>query len=363
MESAIQYTTVQQQVEALKKKGLSFDKEENAKRYLERYGYYNIINSYKKPYQTLVNGEKRYVQGTTFEQIYSVFTLDHNLRNSIMAAMLELEECLRAATAEVIAVSFGVCHNDYLNFRNYRDRYCANPKFTLNAILGRLHNNAGSDKDPIKYYRERYHVVPPWILLKGTYFSTLINLIKYLKMEQKQKLMRLVLNLPEEEAITEEMTTLFQIILYICLDYRNAAAHGGRIYNFSSQHAEAIVISDDIVNVFPVLKNAIDASGIRMLLVLLSVFRNRQSYGIIQKSLDAQVNRHLQNYPGDIDILSDSIGVFITTTRYVWVNEKTKKFHSNNMCSGMESAVKVRFEDINQKMYSPCKRCFDLQEP
>ena len=356
----IEYTTVQQQIDSLEGKGLIFGDKKGAQVVLERYGYYNIINSYKAPYQHIEDDEKKYISGTTFEQIYSIFTLDHNLRNSIMAAMLELEECLRAAAAEVIAVSFGINHNEYLNFRNFRDRYCANPKFTLNAILGKLHSNAGSDKDPIRYYRERYHVVPPWILLKGTYFSTLINLIKYMKKEQKQKLMRMVLRISDEIEISDAVTALFQTILFMCLDYRNAAAHGGRIYNFSSQHAESIRITDEVVRVFPSLRNADNTSGIQQLLILLSVFKDRQSYGIIQKSLDVQVNRHLQKYPEDMGILSDSIGVSITSVRYVWINEKTKKFHSYNACSGVTNAIKKKLEDLDMSIYCPCKRCVQV---
>ena len=111
MAREIEYTTVQQQIDSLEGKGLIFGDKKGAQVVLERYGYYNIINSYKAPYQHIEDDEKKYISGTTFEQIYSIFTLDHNLRNSIMAAMLELEECLRAAAAEVIAVSFGINHN------------------------------------------------------------------------------------------------------------------------------------------------------------------------------------------------------------------------------------------------------------
>ena len=362
MAREIQYTTVQQQIDSLKEKGLTFDNEIIAKKALERYGYYNIVNSYKEPYQMNDNGVKKYIPGTTFEQIYSVFTLDHNLRNAIMASMLELEESLRAATAEVIAVSYGVNHNEYLSFRNYRDRYCANPKFTLNAILGKLHNNAGSDKDPIRYYRERYHVIPPWILLKGTYFSTLINLIKYFKKEQKQRLMRLALRLPEDTIISDELTTLFQSILYICLDYRNAAAHGGRIYNFSSKHTESIRITEDVIKVFPRLEQAEDVTGIQQLLILLTIFVDNQSFAIIQNALDRQVNRHLQCYPNDIEIISNSIGISIKSVTYVWINEKTKKFHANEACSGIISPIRKNVEDVDCEIYSPCKRCVKTDE-
>lgn len=357
MTSAVEYTTIQQQIESLQCKGLLFDNKERAKIVLERYGYYNIINSYKEPYQNVVDGVRKYIVGTTFEQIYSMFTLDHNLRNSIMAAMLELEECLRAATAEVVAVSFGVNHNDYLKFRNYRDRYSSNPKFSLDSILGKLRNNVGSDKDPIKYYREKYHVVPPWILFKGTYFSTLINLVKYLKKDQKQHLIRIVLEIPEEEEITEEITSMFQTILFICLDYRNAAAHGGRIYNFQSPHFRDVKISEETIRCFPTLANAEVSTGIQLLLILLSIFKNRESGNIIHSSLEEQLNRHLGRYPDDLDILSGCIGISIQSAKYVWINKRTKIYHSNDFCSGMTDGVKHKLESVDTSIYSPCKRC------
>lgn len=362
MASAIEYTTIEQQITALKEKGLSIENDEMAARVLQRYGYYNVINSYKEPYQSNCDGVKTYIEGTTFAQIYSMFTLDHNLRNSTMAAMLELEECLRAAVAEVLAVNFGVSQVEYLNFRNYRDRNCNNPKFTLNAILGKLHNAVGSDKDPIRYYRERYNVVPPWILLKGTYFSMLINLVKYLKKEQKQQLMRMVLKIPADVEITDELTTLFQTSLYICLDYRNAAAHGGRIYNFHSQYTDSIVVTEEMLGLFPGLRDAENASGVKLLILLLEIFRDMQSYRIIKNSLNMQVNRHLQKYPEDMAILSESIGISIVSTSYVWVNEKTKKFHSNKECSGMSNETQTKIEDVDLTEYVPCKRCISIDE-
>ncbi len=364
MTGEMKYTTIEQQIAALESKGLIFDNRKIAEVVLQRYGYYSIINSYKEPYQVRTDGIKNISEGrgTTFEQIYSIFLLDHNLRNSIMAAMLELEECLRAATADVLAESFGVKHSDYLKFRNFRDRYCANPKFTLNAILGTLHNNTCSDKDPIKYYREHHGIIPPWILLKGTYFSTLINLIKYLKKNEKQKLMRIVLDVPESTEISDDLTTLFQTVLFMCLDYRNAAAHGGRIYNLESKYIAAINITENVVSAFPVLENAKTLTGIHLLIVLISVFKDKQSNRIISKALNEQVNRHLQKYSNDIDILSDCIGISIKSVNYVWINQKTKIFHSSNSCSGMINAKRKAVDEIDLSVYTPCRRCVEIEE-
>lgn len=317
MENKFKYTTVEQQIQQLKSKGLLIKDEHFAQNCLDRYGYYNIINSYKEPYQCIINGERKYRAGTSFEQIYSIFTLDHNLRNSIMASMLDFEECLRSAAAEVISYSFGTDHNEYLNYRNYRDRQSKNPKFSLNGVLGTLHMNIDSDKDPIKYYREKHQIVPPWILLKGTYFSTLINYVKCFKSEQKRHLIRMLLQISPNEIITDEIASFFQNILFVCLDYRNTAAHGGRIYNFIPAHINSINITKNLINVFPTLEGAKEYTGIGLLVSLLSVFKYGQPRRIIVDSLNRQVNRHLRQYPSDISILAGIINLAIEFHDYI----------------------------------------------
>lgn len=360
MAKDIKYTTSIQQIEQLKIKGLLFNDELEAQKNLDRYGYYNIINSYKGTYQTLENGKKVYLSNTTFEQIFSMFTLDHNLRNSIMASMLDLEECLRAAAAEIIAQNFGIDHNTYLNYSNYRDRMSSNPKFSLKGVLGTLHNNAHSGKDPIRYYREQYNVIPPWILLKGTYFSTLINFIKCFKHKQKQQLLSILTENFILQDITPEIVTLFQTFLFICLDYRNAAAHGGRIYNFQSNYADNLSITDNMITHFPQLNEIKCSSGIYQLMLLLSIFKYKQPLQIIADSLNEQVNRHLQLYPEDINLLSQNIGISIEKQLFVWINEKTKIYHYKDSCSGLTNAPKVPLSEEIIANYSPCKRCIPV---
>lgn len=356
MAKEFHYTTSEEQITHLKSKGLIFDDENIAKRNLDRYGYYNIINSYRGPYQTMENGKKEYLADTTFEQIFSMFLLDHNLRNSIMASMLDLEECLRAATAEVIAKNFGLDHNDYLDFKNFTDRPATNPKFTLRNILGTLHTNIHSGKNPIRYYREKYNIVPPWILLKGTYFSTLVNFIKCLKHHQKQQLLHLLVpNLNSE--ISPEIISLFQTTLFICLDYRNAAAHGGRIYNFHSAHTDKLRITDDVITHFPLLKDANTQSGIHQFVNLLSIFKNNQPMQIITATLNRQIDRHLKIYPRDINLLSQNFGIHIDRRTYVFVNKKTKIYHYNRTCSGISNAHMVPLSTQIKTDYTPCKRC------
>lgn len=48
--------------------------------------------------------------------------LDKNLRNAVMAAMQDLEEHIKELSSDVIASSFGTHQNDYLQYKNYRNK-------------------------------------------------------------------------------------------------------------------------------------------------------------------------------------------------------------------------------------------------
>ena len=122
MSNTILYTNVDQQIEKLKTQGLIINDEEFARCELQLYGYSNLIKSYRDPYTYSENGKKFYRSGITFEQIWSMYMLDKNLRNAVMSCMLDLEELIKESAADVLAESFGVDHNQYLQFKNYSDK-------------------------------------------------------------------------------------------------------------------------------------------------------------------------------------------------------------------------------------------------
>ena len=121
-EDVIKYTTVEEQIEKLKSQNLIINDEEYAKYCLAIYGYSNIIKSYREPYVVALDGKKFFRSGVTFEQICSLYIMDKNLRNAVMASMQDLEEHIKEATASVVAKSFGVHQNQYMTFKNFRDK-------------------------------------------------------------------------------------------------------------------------------------------------------------------------------------------------------------------------------------------------
>ena len=110
----ILYATAEEQIEKLKRQGLIVDDSAFAKAELELYGYSNLIKSYRDPYTIVSEGKKIYRSGITFEQVWSLYILDKNLRNAVMASMLDLEEYVKEAAADIIAYKYGTDPNDYL---------------------------------------------------------------------------------------------------------------------------------------------------------------------------------------------------------------------------------------------------------
>lgn len=309
------YTTIEEQINLLKSKELVFEDMAFAKEQLKKFGYYNIINSYKAPYLIEIDGKKVFKSGTSFDHIFSLFTLDHNLRNSIMSAMLALEEHIKAAAAEVISSSFGTNQNDYLQWNNYRDRRVSHKRFGLNATLENMKKALMSDKDPIRYYRENYGIIPPWILFKGTYFSTMVNYIRLFKEPQKQQFVQLLYECPSNLCNEKDVKTLLFSTLSLCLEYRNLAAHGGRVYNYIS---DIKIRLDNPTTVNPLNIHNLDFSsqrGLCLLLNLLEMLPYKQPYSIINDTLCIELNRHLELYDCDLDILGDTLNLTIFSNR------------------------------------------------
>lgn len=313
MDKKIEYSTISEQIELLRSKDLIIDDVDFASEQLKQFGYYNIINSYKAPYQKDSDGKKVFIPGTSFEQIFSLFTFDHTLRNAIMSSMLALEEHIKAAAAEVLSQSFGTDQNNYLAWENFRDRRRSQERFGLKGTLEKLQKDLLSDKNPIKYYRETYGIVHPWILFKGSYFSTVVNFVRLFKEPQKKYFVKLLYNCSDELCANKDVKTLLFDTLSICLEYRNLAAHGGRVYNYTPN---AEVRLDDISSVIPLdssLSDLYSWHGLCLLLNLLDIFPYKEPRDIIDRALTSELNRHLDFYERDLDFLGEVLNLNIFT--------------------------------------------------
>lgn len=344
-EHEISYTTTEQQIEKLISQGLIIRDKEYAKKCLSSFGYSNLIKSYREPYMITVDGRKVFRSGITFEQLCSLYILDKNLRNAVIASMLDLEEHIKEAAADVIAKAFGIHQDEYIQYRHYQNKRKHIPRFTLSAILRKLTDTLDTDKDPIHHYNTEHGIVPPWILFKSIYFSTIINFIDQFKRDEQIALVDRLYDTKKLKAEPTDLALLMMDTLFVCLDYRNMSAHGARIYNHSCGRS---------IRYTPI---TIPSHGFSMLLCLLSFFNYQSPYNSLSEALNREINRHCKQFPSDVTYLSTILNVNISEESVVWISKRSNIFHANRHCSGLINAQRIDYEKALEQGYQPCYRC------
>lgn len=346
----IYYTTVKQQIEKLKQQNLIISNEKFAKDSLELFGYSNLIKSYREPYVIFSNDKKVYRSGVTFEQLYSLYAFDKNLRNAVMAAMLDLEEHIKEIAADTIAEAFGVHQDKYLQYRNYQNKRKRKERFTLPKILDTLRKTLDTDKDPIHHYNTEHGIVPPWILFKSVFFTTTVNLIDLFKDNELGQMASRLYNTKEISLSKDSLKKLMMDTLYICIEYRNAAAHGGRIYNYKCK--STLRVND----IFGTQEQPF-VGGFNQLLFLLNLLEYSRPYEYLTHILETEVSAHCSAFPQDLTYLGQVLNMDITLKKSVFVSDKTNKYHVNPYCSGIKNVKEVSLEEAEENGYIPCKRC------
>lgn len=351
MSQNIPYSTVEAQIAKLKSQNLTILDEKSAKINLELFGYSNLIKSYRDPYIIKTNDSITYRTGVTFEQIFSLYILDKNLRNAVMASMLDLEEHIKEIAADVIAQSFGTDQEIYLKFKNYQNKKKRKQRFTLSGILETMRATLNTDKEPIHHYAEKYGNVPPWILFKSIYFSTITNYIDLFKAPQQEMMVKRLYNPKYVNKLSiEALRKLMMDTLFICNDYRNMAAHGGRIYNYNSDKRLRL---NEIFN----LSADINTVEFSKLLLLLSYFNYQNPKERLETVLSEEITRHCNSFPEDVTYLGQILNMNIIRQDIVWISRKSKKYHFSEHCSGIKNPQEMELSNAQQQGYIPCKRC------
>lgn len=351
MKETVEYTTTNEQISKLKSQNLTFLDENRAVANLKLFGYSNVIKSYREPYILKNNNIHTYRNGVTFEQIFSLYILDKNLRNAVMASMQDLEEHIKESAADVIAKAFGVHQNEYLQYRNYVNKRKRKARFSLPGILDTMKKTLETDKNPIHHYITEHDAVPPWILFKSIYFSTIANFIDLFRVSEQDDMVQQLYDSHELNLEPSALRKLMMDTLFICIDYRNMAAHGGRIYNYNSDKRLRI---DEIFKP----EDSINICGFSELLFLLSMLRYKAPYNRLDDALQTELTRHCSRFPEDITYLGQVLNVNIIKRKIVYKSSSSDKYHIDPYCSGIKNATEIELSEAEQCGLVPCKRCY-----
>lgn len=148
----------------------------------------------------------------------------------------------------------------------------------------------------------------------------------------------------------DALCKLMMDTLFVCLDYRNMAAHGGRIYNFQSNNQ---LRTEEIFG----QKNISNIDGFCKLLFLLNLLNYINPYERLNSTLEREINRHCSAFPEDVTYLGQILNIDISQREVVWISKNSNKFHYLSHCSGLQNTTEISIEDAKSQGYIPCKRC------
>ena len=217
-----EFRTLDEQVDILKGKGLIINDPEKVKEILLRENYF-FVNGYR---QMFYNSNRKFIHGTTFEELYSTFLFDRNLRNLLFKNLLVIENNIKSIISYQLSKKYGYKEQDYLNPKNFtRDMKEARRVDDVLSKMKRQIRINGEKHTATFHYMSKYKYVPLWILVKVLSFGLINELFGILKEEDKQEIAD-IYGLDKE---------ILKIYIQLLSNYRNLCAHEDIVFDHKTQ--------------------------------------------------------------------------------------------------------------------------------
>ena len=218
------FKTIEEQIQILISKGLTVEDYDKAKEILLRENYF-FLNGYRSPF--LITGSKRFVEGSTFEELYSLFTFDRYFRNIIFKNVLIVENNYKSIFSYVLSKKYGYKEKDYLNVNNFnRNKETSRQINDLLRKLKRQIRINGYQHQATSHYINNYGYIPMWVSVKVLSFGLMSELFSILKKEDKDEIASYYKNVNADDLESN---------LSILSNYRNLCAHEDILYNHETQ--------------------------------------------------------------------------------------------------------------------------------
>ena len=218
------YEVIDNQIERLKKKGLQFKDENQAKKIMLRENHYYITEGYEDIFIDLKQSTKRqeiYEEETYFEELYAIYQLDRDLKNLIFDYINIIENNIKSYVSYVFSDIYG--NQDFLKRENFKLEKQYDKEFEMlkEQINSNLERNFKSPQSDLKKYSAQNQFLPLWMLVKVFTFGNIVNFYCLMKKEDQQ-----------------EVAQFFKVSPYSLDDYlkmlnivRNICAHGDILFN------------------------------------------------------------------------------------------------------------------------------------
>ena len=221
-----QFKTIEEQINILEDKGLIINDYDKTKEILLRENYF-FINGYRHVFFKS-SKDKEFINGTTFEELYALFTFDRNIRNILFKYLLIVENNLKSIFSYHLSSKYGYKEKEYLKMSNFTTDISKIRQVSdvINKMKRQIRVNAKQHSATL-HYLTNYGYVPMWILVKVLSFGIISELYMILKPEDQKEIAKYY-NMDKEDMC---------IFIPIISNYRNLCAHEDIIYNYRTQRS------------------------------------------------------------------------------------------------------------------------------
>ena len=219
-----QFKNLDEQIEIFKHKGMVINDEKYAKQVLLRENYF-FLNGYRHLFM-VSDVDKRFKDGATFEEMYSLFLFDRSFRNVLFKYLLVIENNLKSIMSYQLSKKYGYRERDYLKPKNFTSD--PQKQAQLDDLLKKMKRQIrvnGSQHSATLHYVSNYGYIPLWILVKVLSFGIVSEFYSVLKKEDQVD----ISNIYEIEPDT------LIVYLPILANYRNLCAHEDILYENKTQ--------------------------------------------------------------------------------------------------------------------------------
>lgn len=224
------FKTYDEQISILNARGITISSPEEksvAKKALQHYGYYNLINGYKMPFletSATENTDDVFKAGTKINEIKALYNFDAGIRRVFFKYILLIETNIK----NLIAYSFSQAHpqENYLIYTNFNRNLRNSDKLITNLISDIQRQISSRVSDPsISHYLKEHGYIPLWVLNNILTLGTISNFYKIMNQKERQEISK-IFKIQDNE--------LENILMYIT-PIRNFCAHNNRLYCYRTK--------------------------------------------------------------------------------------------------------------------------------
>ena len=217
-----QFKNLDEQVEIFKHKGMTINDDKYAKQILLRENYF-FLNGYR---HLFMQDDRKFLEGTTFEEMYSLFLFDRSFRTIVFKYLLVIENNLKSITSYQLSKKYGYRERDYLRNKNFNQD--PSRQRQVNDLISKMKRQIrvnGSQHSATLHYVSNYGYIPLWILVKVLSFGIVGEIYSILKPEDQRDIAK-VYGIDVDD---------FIVYLPILANYRNLCAHEDILYENKTQ--------------------------------------------------------------------------------------------------------------------------------